>query len=64
MRKSLSIAAALLIAATGSAFAAGGANSDRGDTNPLLTGKTQIQVETSSQTADAGAAGGYIESLR
>ena len=55
MRKSLSIAAALLIAATGSAFAAGGANSDRGDTNPLVTGKAHIQVETSSQAADAGS---------
>lgn len=61
MRKTLSIAAALLIAATGSAFAAGGVNSDRGDTNPILVGKTQVQMEASSQTADAS---GTIESLR
>lgn len=64
MRKTLSIAAALLLVATGSAFAAGGADSDRGDTNPLLVGKTQVQVEASSQTADASANNGTIESLR
>jgi hypothetical protein len=63
MRKSLSLAAALLFVATGSAFAAGGANSDRGDTNPLLIGNGRIQVESSSQTADAGTSG-YVESLR
>jgi uncharacterized protein YxeA len=63
MRHSISIiAAALLLAAGGSAFAAGGVNSDRGDTNPLVTGRAeQVQVETASQTADAG---GYVESLR
>ena len=61
MRNTLSIAAALLFVATGSAFAAGGADSDRGDTNPLLAGKAQVQVEASSQTADAGS---FIESLR
>ena len=74
MRKSLSIAAALLIAATGSAFAGGGANSDRGDTNPFVPNNgQQVQVETSSQataaqnrsqTADASANSGYVESLR
>jgi hypothetical protein len=65
MRKSLSIAAALLIAATGSALAHGGANSDRGDTNPYVPGATQqVQVETSSQAADASAGSGYVESLR
>ena len=56
------IAAALLLATSGSAFAAGGVNSDRGDTNPLLIGKAvQVQVEASSQTADAA---GAVESLR
>jgi hypothetical protein len=65
MRKSLSIAAALLIAATGTAFAHGGANSDRGDTNPFVPGATQqVQVATSSQTAELPAAGAHVESLR
>jgi hypothetical protein len=64
MRNSVSmIAAALLLAASGSAFAAGGVNSDRGDTNPLVIGQpVQVQVEAASQTADA--AGGTVESLR
>ena len=65
MRNTLSIAAALLIATTGSALTHGGADSDRGDTNPYVTGQVQqVQVETSSQAADASANSGYAESLR
>lgn len=71
MRKSLSIAAALFIATTGAAFAHGGANSDRGDTNPLVPKAQQVQVTTASeavagraQTASADVNGGTVESLR
>jgi hypothetical protein len=57
MRMSLSVAAALVVAAMVPAFAGGGVNTDRGDTHPMAFGSVgQVSaLEAASQTADARA---------